>query len=324
MRRREFIILLGGAAVVWPLAARAQQRPMPVIGWLGNTAPQPKIVAAFLQGLKAEGYTEGQNVVLEYRWADGRYERLLEFAAEFVRQRVNVIAAQASAAAMAAKSSTETIPTVFLTGSDPVRLGLVASMNRPGGNRTGMHLVTNTLDAKRLELLRELVPTATTIAVLLNPNNPSVELSKTNLLTAARTLGLQIRIVNVTSERDLNAAFAGFVQQRPHALVVGADSLIHSLSDPILKLAASHAIPAVYEWREQVEAGGLISYGTILADAYRQIGIYAGRILKGVKPSDLPVLEPTKFETVLNLKTAKALGLEVPPMALVRADEVIE
>jgi putative ABC transport system substrate-binding protein len=323
MRRREFLGVLGGATA-WPLAAGAQQPAMPVIGWLGGTSPQPQHVVWFVQGLKAEGYAEGQNVVIEYRWASGRYDRLPAFADEFIRQRVNVIVAQNSASAMAAKPATETVPTLFMTGSDPVQLGLVASMNRPGGNRTGVHLVTHTLDAKRLELLRELVPTATTIAILLNPNNPSADFNKTNVLTAARTIGLQIRIMNVTTENELKAAFAELVQERPHALLVGADSVLHSLSDSILKLAASHAIPAVYEWREHVEAGGLISYGTNLADAFRQLGIYAGRILKGAKPSDLPVLEPTKFELAINLKTAKALGLTVPPKLLFTADQVIE
>ena len=324
MRRREFIAGLGGAAAAWPVVARAQQATLPVIGWLSSTSPQPQHVVPFVQGLNAEGYVEDQNVAIQYRWAHGHYDRLPAYAAEFVRQRVNVIAAMTTVSALAVKSATETIPTVFVTGSDPVRLGLVASMNRPGGNRTGMNLITHTLDAKRFELIRELVPAATKVGVLLNPTNPADESNRADVQGAARTLGLQIHILNVTSENDLQPAFATLAQERTNALVVGADSILHSLSDPILKLAASHAIPAVYEWREHVEAGGLISYGTKLADTFRQVGVYAGRILKGAKPSDLPVLEPAKFELVINLKTAKALGLAVPPTLIARADEVIE
>jgi putative ABC transport system substrate-binding protein len=323
MQRREFITLLGGAAA-WPLAARAQQAGMPVIGWLGSTPPQPQHVLPFVQGLNANGYIEGQNLAIEYRWANGNYGQMPAFAAEFVEKRVALIAAQTANAALAAKAATDTVPTVFMSGSDPVRLGLVVSMNRPGGNRTGVNLVTHTLDAKRLQLLRELVPTVTTIATLLNPNNPSAESNKTSLQAAARTLGLQVDLIEVASANDLAAAFAVLAQTRPNALVVGADSLLHSLSNPIIKFAADHGIPAVYEWREHVESGGLISYGTNLPDAYRQLGTYAARILRGTKPSDLPILEPTRFELALNVRTARALGITVPPTLLAIADEVIE
>jgi putative tryptophan/tyrosine transport system substrate-binding protein len=295
-----------------------------VIGWLGSTSPQPQHVLPFVQGLNADGYIEGQNLAIEYRWANGNYGRMPAFAAEFVEKRVVLIAAQTSAAALAAKAATDTVPTVFMSGSDPVQLGLVVSMNRPGGNRTGVNLVTHTLDAKRLQLLRELVPTVTTIATLLNPNNPSAESNKTSLQAAARTLGLQVDVIEVASANDLAAAFAVLAQTRPNALVVGADSLLHSLSNPIIKFAADHGIPAVYEWREHVESGGLISYGTNLPDAFRQLGTYAARILRGTKPGDLPVLEPTRFELAINVRTARALGITVPPTLLAIADEVIE
>lgn len=235
-----------------------------------------------------------------------------------------MIAAVTTAAALAVKSATDTIPTVFVIGTDPVRIGLAASMNRPGGNRTGMSLITHTLDAKRLELIRELLPAATTIAVLLNPTNPSARTNETDIQKAASALGLQIRIITAASEMDIDAAFETLGRERPHALVVGADSVLHSLAEPIVKLAAKHAIPAIYEWREHAELGGLLSYGTKLGDTYRQVGVYAGRILKGAKPSDLPVLEPAKFELVINLKAANALGIAVPPTLIVRADEVIE
>jgi putative ABC transport system substrate-binding protein len=246
------------------------------------------------------------------------------FATEFVRQRVDLIAAVTTAAALAVKSATDTIPTVFVTGTDPVRIGLAASMNRPGGNRTGMSLITHTLDAKRMELIHELLPAATTVAVLLNPTNPSARTNETDIQKAASALGLQTRIISAASEKDIDAAFETLGRERPHALVVGADSVLHSLAEPIVKLAAKHMIPAIYEWREHAELGGLLSYGTKLGDTYRQVGVYAGRILKGAKPSDLPVLEPTKFELVINLKTAKALGITMPPTLIVRADEVIE
>jgi putative ABC transport system substrate-binding protein len=324
MQRRKFITLIGSTAVGWPLSARAQQAGGPVIGWLGSTSPQPQHVLPFVQGLNADGYIEGQNLAIEYRWANGNYGRMPAFAAEFVEKRVVLIAAQTSAAALAAKAATDTVPTVFMSGSDPVQLGLVVSMNRPGGNRTGVNLVTHTLDAKRLQLLRELVPTVTTIATLLNPNNPSAESNKTSLQAAARTLGLQVDVIEVASANDLAAAFAVLAQTRPNALVVGADSLLHSLSNPIIKFAADHGIPAVYEWREHVESGGLISYGTNLPDAFRQLGTYAARILRGTKPGDLPVLEPTRFELAINVRTARALGITVPPTLLAIADEVIE
>ena len=322
MRRREFIGL-AGAAAAWPFAARAQQAT-PVVGWLGRTRRQLPDVTGFAEGLKSEGYVDGQNLRIQFRWADGQDDRLPGFAAEFARQRVDLILAQTSSSAHAAKAATDSIPTVFMTGGDPVQLGFVASMNRPGGNRTGMSLVTHTLNAKRLELLRELVPGAATIAVLLNPRNPSAPTNEADIKQAARALGLQIRIANVVNEHEITLAFAEFARERPDVLVVGADSVLNNLHEIIIKLAAEHRIPAAYEWREHTEAGGLISYGTKLSDAYRQLGVYSGRILKGARPSDLPVLQPTKFELAINQKTARALGLTVPPSLLARADEVIE
>jgi putative ABC transport system substrate-binding protein len=324
MNRRDFIAGLGGAAATWPVVARAQQTSMQVIGWLSSTSSNIVAVNPFIEGLKEEGLVEGRNFAIQYRWADGHFDRMPGFAAEFVRQRVDLIAAATTAAALVAKSATDTIPTVFVIGTDPVRIGLAASMNRPGGNRTGMSLITHTLDAKRLELIRELLPATTTIAVLLNPTNPSARTNETDIQKAASALGLQARIINAASEKDIDAAFETLGRERPHALVVGADSVLHSLAELIVKLAAKHAIPAIYEWREHAEIGGLLSYGTKLGDTYRQVGVYAGRILKGAKPSDLPVLEPAKFELVINLKTARSLGLTVPPTLLARADDVIE
>jgi len=261
MRRREFFTLFGGAAVAWPLAARGQSRPMPTIGWLGSTYPQASFVDSFREGLKSEGFVENQNVAIQYRWADGQYDRLPGFAAEFVQQRVHLIAAITTASAMAAKPATQTIPVVFLTGGDPVQLGLVSNLNQPAGNRTGLTLVTRALDAKRLELIRELVPTVTKIAVLLNPNSPSAASSLKDMQLAAQTLGQQLRVLNVTGSTDISPAFATLVAEKTKALIVSADSLLHSMHPEIVKLAASNAIPAVYEWREIAEAGGLISYG---------------------------------------------------------------
>jgi putative ABC transport system substrate-binding protein len=326
MQRRDFIMLLGNAAM-WPLVARAQQQKMPVVGFLSARAPGEATyaVAAFHQGLKEMGYFEGQNVAIEYRWAEGQYDRLPALAADLVRRQVAVIVATGGAtSSRAAKAATSTIPIIFSSGGDPVKLGLVASLNRPGGNATGASFFLSEREAKRLGLLRELIPTAALVAVLLNPNNANFATQLDDIQEAARILGQQIHIVNASSEGDIHAAFATFARLRAAALLVGADPFFNGQREQIVTLAAHYAIPAIYELREFALAGGLISYGTSLLEAYRQIGLYTGRILKGDKPADLPVVQSTKFELVINLKTAKALGLDVPPMLLARADEVIE
>jgi putative ABC transport system substrate-binding protein len=326
MRRREFVTLLGGAAT-WPLAARGQQPAMPVIGYLhsGSPASFAHLVAAFRQGLSGGGYVEGQNVAIEFRWAEGRYDQLPALAVDLVGRRVAVIVTQGGdPPPLAAKSATSTIPIVFTCSSDPVKLGLVDSLNRPGGNATGFWAYTSLLGTKRLELMRQLLPANTLIAVLVNPNNPNAHIDTPELQDAARTLGQSVILVRASTVTEIDAVFATLRDRRVSALLVNSDPFFLARRDQFVSLAARHAIPASYFVREFVAAGGLISYGVNLADGYRQVGIYAGRILKGVKPADLPVVQPTKFELVINLKTAKALGLTVPNTLLVSADEVID
>jgi putative tryptophan/tyrosine transport system substrate-binding protein len=324
MRRREFITLLGGAAA-WPLAAEAQQPATPVIGLLnsGNSVAQTDNVAAFHRGLKDEGFVEGQNVGIEFRWGENQFDRLPALAADLVKPPVTLIVANLLAAHYA-KAATTTLPIVFTTGSDPVRDGLVASINRPGSNLTGVVFITGELGTKRLELLRQLVPKATTVAMLVNPNTPETEAERRDAQAAARAFGLNLVVFDVSSRRDIEAALAAPVARGVGALLVGAGSFLFNNREQILALAARHALPTMYPQREAVLAGGLMSYGTSATDAYRQAGIYAGRILKGEKPADLPVMRSTKFEFVLNLKTAKSIGLNVPPTLLALADEVIE
>jgi putative tryptophan/tyrosine transport system substrate-binding protein len=326
VKRREFITLLGGAAA-WPLAARAQQTGMPVIGFLRPGSPEPNahLVAAFRKGLDETGYVEGRNVAIEYRWAHNFIDRLPELAAELVRLRVAVIATPGStAAAAAAKSATTTIPIVFSAGGDPVQTGLVASLNRPGGNITGASSMSGELGAKRLGLLQELVPRAARFAVLVNPNNPLVEAFVTDLRAAGAATGRQTEVLTASTSRDIETAFAMLVEKRADALLVGPDPLFVSSRMHVAMLAARHAVPAIYPFREDAESGGLMSYGPSNTDLVRQAGIYTGRVLKGEKPADMPILRAIKFELVINLKTAKTLGLDVPAALLARADEVIE
>jgi ABC-type uncharacterized transport system substrate-binding protein len=324
-KRRTFITLLGGAMTAWPLAVSAQQPAMPVVGFLNGSSAweSAHLVAAFRQGLSEVGYVEGRNVVMDYRWAEGHYDRLPALAADLIRRQVAVLACN-TPATIAAKAVTTTIPIVFSSGSDPIRLGLVSSLNKPGGNVTGVSFFSVALEAKRLGILRELAPAAAMFAVILNPKFPNFEAQSKELQTAARTLGVQIQILRASSERDLDIAFAKVTELRAGGLLVGADPFLYSRRDYIVGLAARNAVPAIYEQRETTVAGGLASYGTNLTDAYRQVGIYTGRILKGEKPADLPILQPTKFELVINLKTAKALSVEIPPPLLALADEVIE
>ena len=325
MKRREFMTLLGGAAA-WPLAARAQQASMPVVGYLspGWRAAIINPNNVFRQALAETGYVEGRTVAVEYRWAEGQYDRLPEMAAELVRRQVAVIVAPTIPAALPAKAATATIPIVFSIAGDPVKLGLVTNLARPGGNATGVNFFQAELGAKQLGLLRELLPTAARIELLVNPTNANIEGVTRDVMAASSTIGVRIDVVHASDTREIEAAFATLYRNRVDALLIGSDSFFYQRRLQLATLATRSAIPAVYHSREYVEAGGLMSYGTSLTEVYRQLGVYTGRILKGAKPADLPVVQSTTFELVINLPTARALGLEIPPMVLARADEVIE
>jgi putative ABC transport system substrate-binding protein len=326
MKRREFIALLGGAAVAWPIAARAQQPAMPIIGFLrstSRTADPSNLATAFRQGLKEAGFIEGQNVTIEFRWGENRIDRLRALVAELLDRRVAVIVGN-HPAALAAMAASTTVPIVFVSGADAVRQGLVASHNRPEGNVTGATFFSGEVGAKRLELLRQLVPKATTIGVLVNPNTTETEIERRDVVSAAQTIGQDLVVLEASSEGDIEPAIGNFVQRGARALLVGVGPFMFSHRQRLIALSERHALPASHSQREAVVSGGLMSYGASISGAYREVGIYAGRILRGEKPADLPVMQSTKFEFVLNLKTAKALGLEVPPTLLALADEVIE
>ena len=327
MRRREFITLLGGAAAAWPLAARAQQQTVPVVGFLHPSSPEPfgHIVNGFRRGLNDSGFVEGQNVAIEYRWARGEYSRLPALAAELVQRRVRVIlAGGGEVGALAAKAATSTIPILIITSSDPVKSGLVASFSRPGGNITGLMTATSILEAKKFGLLCEIVPNARVVAMLINPNYPPHAADAVEVHSAAQSIGRQLLVLRAGSPEAIDLAFASLVEQRAGALLVGGDPFLVGRSQQIVAMATRHAIPAIYDFRESVLAGGLMSYGSSLPNNYRQLGVYAGRILKGESAADLPIMHPAIFDFAINLVTAKALGLEVPPTLLARADEVIE
>jgi putative ABC transport system substrate-binding protein len=326
MQRRKFIKLMGGAGMTWPLTARAQSSAMPVVGFLGTRASgdDPQLLTAFRSGLKEVGYVEGQNVVMEYRFADNQYDKLPALAADLVRRQVAVFVAN-GAAAKAAKETTSTIPIAFVAGFDPVEVGLVASMSRPGGNITGVSILDVELGPKRLQLLHELVPSATIVALLVNPTDPArAETTSKELQAAAHTLGLQLHVLHASSDRDFDTVFARLVELRAGGLVIGGEPFFNSRSEQLGALTIRHAMPTIYQLRSFAAAGGLVSYGGSLTDAYRLVGIFTGRILRGEKPADLPVQQATKVEMVINLKTAKILGLAVPQSLLGRADEVIE
>src|SRR5436190_13518392 len=326
MKRREFIAG-AGVTTMWSVAARAQQPVMPVIGCLNSAAALPiaHLLAAFRQGLGEAGYIEGQNVAIEYRLAEGQYDRLPALAADLVSRQVSVIATGGgTVSALAAKAATATIPIVFVSDSDPVKIGLVASINRPGGNVTGIHQLTAGLEAKRFGLLHELVPAATTIAVLVNPSYPDAEAQIEEVQGAARTLGVQSHIMKASSERDFDTAFATVAERGAGALLVASDPFLFSRRSQLVALAARHALPAIYQFRDCAAVGGLMSYGTRITDSYHQVGVYTGRILKGAKPADLPIVQSTKFEFVINLKTLKSLGITISPTLLAQADEVVE
>jgi len=327
MRRRGFIALLAGTAAAWPLTAHAQRPSVPSIGFLSTRSPDEAapFTAAFRQGLKEIGLVEGENVTLDFRWANLQYDRLPALAAELIRNRVTVIAAVGGIhSGLAAKAATSTIPVVFVSAGDPVEFGLVPSLSRPGGNITGISMVTVALAPKRLELLNESVPPPGVIAMLVNPTSPYLGPETKDVQAAARTLGREVRVFNARAEREIDAAFATLVQQRAAGVLVSGDPFFDSQRDRLVALAARHAVPAIYQWREFATIGGLMSYGSSITDAYRQAGVYTGKILRGSKPADLPVIQPTKYELVINLKTAKALGLTIPPSVLLRADEIIQ
>jgi len=326
MQRREFIIAVGAAAV-WPLAADAQQPPMPVIGFLStrSASDSARLVKAFGKGLEEAGFSEGKNISVDYRFADGRFDRLTEMAADLVRRPVAVLVTSGGASsAVAARGATSTIPIVFVIGGDPVRLGLAASLSHPGGNATGITIISGELAPKRLGLLRELVPNAKAFAAITNPNTPEGRVQSADMRAAAQSLGLKFRLLEAADEMGIEAAFAALAQEKPDALLVGSDPLFDVHRDKLVALVAAAAIPAIYQFRDFTTAGGLMSYDPDIADGYRQIGVYAGKVLKGASPADLPILQPTKFHLVINLKTAKALDLEIPANLLARADEVIE
>jgi ABC-type uncharacterized transport system substrate-binding protein len=326
IRRRSFITLLGGAAMAWPLAARAQQAAMPVIGFLDPRSPDAMTerLRGFRQGLRDSGYVEGETVAIEYRWAENQMDLLPALAVDLVRRRVAVIVAGTTSSAFAAETATTTVPIVFLSAEDPVRLGLVASLARPGGNATGINFLSAELTAKRLEILRELVPAAVRVAVIVNPAASDAETTLRDVEPAARAMGLQIRVLNASTSREIDTAFASFVRERPDAVFVSLDPFLNSRRVQLVNLASRHAVPATFSNRDFAEIGGLMSYGANIAHAFRQVGVYAGRVLKGAKPADLPVVQASKFELVINAQTARMLGITVPPSLLATADEVIE